>query len=82
MIHLADLLAATGGRVHGPVFADTFADFCYDTRLLNPGELFLAVVTGSTRIARRTDPAGSSSPVSRQLATANAVLRGPGQNDP
>ncbi|MFN2224740.1 MAG: UDP-N-acetylmuramoyl-tripeptide--D-alanyl-D-alanine ligase, partial [Anaerolineae bacterium] len=45
MIHLADLLAATGGRVHGPVFADTFADFCYDTRLLNPGELFLAVVT-------------------------------------
>jgi alanine racemase len=45
LIHLADLLAATGGRVHGPVFADSFADFCYDTRLLNPGELFLAVVT-------------------------------------
>ena len=45
MIHLSDLLAATGGRVHGPVFAETFADFCYDTRLLNPGELFLAVVT-------------------------------------
>ncbi|MEJ2207865.1 MAG: alanine racemase [Anaerolineae bacterium] len=45
MIHLSDLLAATGGRVHGPVFADRFVDFCYDTRLLNPGELFLAVVT-------------------------------------
>lgn len=45
MIHLADLLTATGGRAHGPIFADTFADFCYDTRLLNPGELFLAVVT-------------------------------------
>ncbi len=45
MIHLADLLNATGGRVHGPVFADTFVDFCYDSRLLNPGELFLAVVT-------------------------------------
>lgn len=45
MIHLADLLAATGGTVHGPVFAETFTDFCYDTRLLNPGELFLAVVT-------------------------------------
>ena len=45
MIHLVDLLAATGGTVYGPVFAETFADFCYDTRLLNPGELFLAVVT-------------------------------------
>jgi UDP-N-acetylmuramoyl-tripeptide--D-alanyl-D-alanine ligase len=45
MIHLADLLAATGGAVHGPVLAKTFTDFCYDTRLLNPGELFLAVVT-------------------------------------
>ena len=45
MIDLKDLLAATGGIVHGPVFAGTFTDFCYDTRLLNPGELFLAVVT-------------------------------------
>jgi len=53
LIQLADLLAATGGVVHGPVVAETFADFCYDTRLLNrpggdaaePGELFLAVVT-------------------------------------
>jgi alanine racemase len=45
LIHLPDLLAATGAQVHGPVFADSFADFCYDTRLLNPGELFLAVVT-------------------------------------
>ncbi|MCL7451767.1 MAG: alanine racemase [Anaerolineae bacterium] len=45
MIYLDDLLAATGGRVHGPVFATTFVDFCYDTRLLNPGELFLAVAT-------------------------------------
>lgn len=45
MIHLSDVLAATGGRVHGPVFAKAFTDFCYDTRLLNSGELFLAVVT-------------------------------------
>jgi len=45
MIYLSDLLAATGGAVHGPVLAEGFADFCYDTRLLNPGELFLAVVT-------------------------------------
>ena len=45
MIYLEDLLKATGGRVHGPVAAQSFADFCYDTRLLNEGELFLAVVT-------------------------------------
>ncbi|MGD8462669.1 MAG: alanine racemase [Anaerolineae bacterium] len=45
MIHLADLLEATGGTVYGQVFAEAFADFCYDTRLLNPGELFMAVVT-------------------------------------
>ena len=45
MIYLEDLLEATGGRVHGPVVARTFPDFCYDTRLLNEGELFLAVVT-------------------------------------
>ena len=45
MIYLGDLLEATGGRVHGPENAQTFADFCYDTRLLNEGELFLAVVT-------------------------------------
>lgn len=45
MIRLADLLAATGGVIHGPVFAETFTDFCYDSRLLRPGELFLAVTT-------------------------------------
>ncbi len=49
MIFLDDLLAATGGTIHGPVFAQAFGDFCYDTRQLSPaaepGELFLAVVT-------------------------------------
>ena len=45
MIYLADLLEATSGSVHGHVFSDSFSDFCYDTRVLNPGELFLAVVT-------------------------------------
>ena len=45
MILLSDLVEATGGTVHGQVFEDAFEDFCYDTRLLNPGELFLAVVT-------------------------------------
>jgi alanine racemase len=45
MIHLDDLLQATGGRTHGPVFGREFADFCYDSRMLHPGELFLAVKT-------------------------------------
>ena len=45
MIYLEDILQATGGRIHGPVVASEFSDFCYDTRLLNKGELFLAVVT-------------------------------------
>jgi alanine racemase len=45
LIHLVDLLAATGGTVHGPVHSKTFVDFCYDSRLLNPGELFVAVTT-------------------------------------
>jgi alanine racemase len=45
LIYLEDLLEATGGQIRGPVAARTFADFCYDTRLLNEGELFLAVVT-------------------------------------
>jgi alanine racemase len=45
MIHLDDLLQATGGWTHGPTFGREFADFCYDTRLLHAGELFLAVKT-------------------------------------
>ncbi|MGD8903846.1 MAG: Mur ligase domain-containing protein, partial [Anaerolineae bacterium] len=45
MIYLEDILEATGGHIHGPVVASEFSDFCYDTRLLNKGELFLAVVT-------------------------------------
>jgi alanine racemase len=45
LIRLSDLLEATGGTVHGQTFAEAFRDFCYDTRLLNSGELFLAVVT-------------------------------------
>lgn len=36
---------ATSASVYGPVFADSFVDFCYDSRLLSPGELFLAIVT-------------------------------------
>jgi alanine racemase len=45
MIHLTDLLAATGGRLSGPPGATTFASFCYDSRLARAGELFVAVKT-------------------------------------
>ncbi len=45
MILLSDLLVATGGRLHGPAFADRFTDFCFDSRLLRQGQLFLAVKT-------------------------------------
>ncbi len=45
MIHLDDLLLATGGTVHGLAFAREFAAFAYDSRITRPGELFLAVKT-------------------------------------
>jgi alanine racemase len=45
MIHLDHLLQSTNGRIVGPVGARAFADFCFDSRLLQPGELFLAVKT-------------------------------------
>ena len=60
MILLADLLAATGGQVHGPVGptavgptavgptavgSTTFESFCFDSRVIRPGQLFLAVKT-------------------------------------
>jgi alanine racemase len=44
MIALADLLAE-GGRLHGAPQAVSFGDFCYDSRLARPGELFLALRT-------------------------------------
>jgi alanine racemase len=44
MIILDDLLAA-GGRLHGPAHTTTFADFSYDSRLTQAGELFLALHT-------------------------------------
>ncbi len=47
MILLDHLLAAAGGRLVGPAVARSFADFCFDSRLLNPGELFLAVKTAT-----------------------------------
>src|SRR5579883_1972763 len=48
MIELADLLEAmapANARVIGPLSARTFDGFAYDSRILKPGELFLAVRT-------------------------------------
>jgi alanine racemase len=45
MIRLDEFLAATGGRVLGPARAQVFANFAYDSRIVVPGELFLAIVT-------------------------------------
>ncbi len=45
MIDLDDLLAATGGRLLGAPAATAFDAFCYDSRLVRPGQLFLAVKT-------------------------------------
>lgn len=47
MIHLEDLRVATNGDLLGEVVADTFDDFCYDSRLVQPGQLFVAVKTGT-----------------------------------
>lgn len=47
MISLEHLLAATNGKLVGPAAERVFPDFCYDSRLLNPGELFLAVKTAT-----------------------------------
>ncbi len=44
MIQLQDLLAS-GGTLHGSPVAFEFTDFCYDSRLAAPGQLFLAVKT-------------------------------------
>ena len=45
MIHLDDLLAATGGRLAGTAAVTSFSSFCYDSRLVQPGQLFLAIRT-------------------------------------
>ncbi len=46
MIHLDDLVAAVPGlEVHGPASGDRFARFCFDSRLVEPGDLFVAVRT-------------------------------------
>lgn len=45
MIHLSDLLEATGGHLAGSAFARHFTDFAFDSRRIEPGQLFLAVKT-------------------------------------
>jgi len=45
MIYLDDILKSTRGRTCGEVFAQEFLDFCFDSRVLKPGDLFLAVKT-------------------------------------
>lgn len=45
VIRLADILTATGGRLVGPTRVKTFTDFSYDSRIVEPGQLFVAVVT-------------------------------------
>jgi alanine racemase len=45
MIYLDDLLQATGGTLHGPAQTKQFSGFAFDSRRLEPGELFLAVKT-------------------------------------
>jgi len=45
MIELEDLVRATGGRIEGTVAAERFADFAYDSRTVEPGQIFVALVT-------------------------------------
>ena len=45
MIRLQDFLDATGGTIHGTARSQAFADFAYDSRIVQSGQLFLAVVT-------------------------------------
>lgn len=43
MIYLDDLRLASGGQLFGEVAADGFNDFCYDWRLVQPGQLYIAL---------------------------------------
>ena len=45
MIYLSDLMEATGGQLVGDVRRTEFPGFCYDSRRVRPGELFVAVKT-------------------------------------
>src|SRR4030042_4642652 len=45
MIQLEVFLTATGGQTYGQTFAREFTRFAFDSRITEPGQLFLAVVT-------------------------------------
>lgn len=45
MINLYDILEAGDGQLFGEPAQILFTDFCYDSRRVNPGELFVAVRT-------------------------------------
>ncbi|HDQ71258.1 MAG TPA: UDP-N-acetylmuramoyl-tripeptide--D-alanyl-D-alanine ligase, partial [Chloroflexi bacterium] len=45
MIYLEDLLTSTGGYLVGAATTERFPAFCYDSRRIQPGELFVAVKT-------------------------------------
>ena len=47
MIYLKDLLQATGGRLHNGTLARQFSSFAFDSRQLEPGQIFLAVKTAT-----------------------------------
>jgi alanine racemase len=47
MIYLDDLLKATGGTLYGPAPVSEFKNFAFDSRQLEPGQLFLAVKTAT-----------------------------------
>jgi len=47
LIYLDDLLTATGGQRVGPPTPTQFPAFCYDSRRIHAGELFVAVKTES-----------------------------------
>jgi alanine racemase len=43
MIYLDDLSLASGGQLFGEKAAEHFGDFCYDWRLVQPGQLYIAL---------------------------------------
>ena len=45
MIELTTLLETTGGQLDGPAGATSFPDWCYDSRLAQNGQIFVAVKT-------------------------------------
>ena len=80
MISLSELLGANpDARLHGPLFADRFSGFSFDSRIVQPGELFLAVRTakadGHDHIdaACRGGAAGVVCQESRDLASFGAT---------